>query len=99
MLDPHQCGLNTDPVKAALREAGALEAAAQVVAAHAPALVDPSPTIQTVRSLWRLHKCGAETTAANCVCVQMLSLLIPLLALVLCCSCSGPHSPPTTHLP
>lgn len=43
-------------MKAALREAGALEAAAQVVADTASALCDPDPTLQTVRSLWRLHK-------------------------------------------
>lgn len=30
----------------------------QVAADHAPALSDSSPTIQTVRSLWRLHKCA-----------------------------------------
>lgn len=107
MLNPHEGSLITDPLKTALRQAGALEAAAQVrladlrfglrdlpamqchlhsslashvlpqrscvqtdplfppwhplccsqvAADHAPALTDSSPTIQTVHSLWRLHK-------------------------------------------
>jgi hypothetical protein len=56
VLNPHEGSLITDPLKAALRQAGALQAAAQVAADHAIALSDTSPTIQTVRSLWRLHK-------------------------------------------
>lgn len=55
-LNPHDTAINADPLKRALREAGALEAAAQVAAEHAAALADASPTIQTVRHLWRLHK-------------------------------------------
>lgn len=55
-LNPHEGSLNAEPLKAALREAGALEAAAQVAADHAPALQDAAPSMQTVRSLWRLHK-------------------------------------------
>lgn len=56
MLDPAKGALHADPLKHALREAGALQAAAQVAADHAGALTDAAPTLQTVRSLWRLHK-------------------------------------------
>lgn len=56
VLDPSKSTLHADPLKHALRQAGALEAAAQVAADHAGALSDASPTMQTVRSLWRLHK-------------------------------------------
>ena len=56
VLDPHESNVNAEPLKKALREAGLLEAAAQVAAEHAGALADTRPTMSTVRSLWRLHK-------------------------------------------
>jgi hypothetical protein len=56
VLDPHESSINAEPLKIALREAGALGAAAQVAAEHSAALADTSPTMHTVRSLWRLQK-------------------------------------------
>ncbi len=39
-----------------MREAGVLEAVAQLAADQAQALVDTSPTMETVQSLWRLER-------------------------------------------
>lgn len=56
VLDPQVCTVNMDPVKHTLRAAGVLEATAQVAADQAFALVDSTPTMQTVQALWKLHR-------------------------------------------
>ena len=57
VLDPHNCTINIEPLKQALREAGVLEAVAQLAANQDRALVDPAPTMATVQALWRMNRC------------------------------------------
>lgn len=55
-LDPQNCPAEIDKIKHSLREAGVLKAVAQLAADQAQALVDTSPTMETVQSLWRLER-------------------------------------------
>lgn len=76
VLDPAKGALHADPLKHALREAGALQAAAQVAADHAGALTDAAPTLQTVRSLWRLHKALQVLESACFACPENEAFLL-----------------------
>lgn len=55
-LDPHNCPPEIDRIKDSLRTAGVLQAVAQLAADQAQALIDTSPTMETVQSLWRLER-------------------------------------------
>lgn len=57
LLDPNLTPLNIEALKIALGEAGVIDTMAQCALRHAHAVADPAPTIETVRCLWRLHKC------------------------------------------
>jgi hypothetical protein len=79
VLDPHDSSINAEPLKRALREAGALEGAVQLAVEHSAALTDSTPTMHTVRSLWRLQKwvtgvpqwqLGSAAAAAACCACQ-----------------------------
>ncbi|KAL4437365.1 hypothetical protein ABPG75_004504 [Micractinium tetrahymenae] len=76
VLDPSKSALHADPLKHALRQAGALQAAAQVAADHAGALTDAAPTMQTVRSLWRLHKALHVLESACFACPENEAFLL-----------------------
>eukprot|EP00887_Chlorella_sp_A99_P003842 scaffold11.g3842.t1 len=55
---PRMCAPNAQPhpCMQGLREAGALDRALEVAVEAAPALTERSPTLDTVRCLWRLHR-------------------------------------------
>lgn len=55
-LDPQNCPAEIDKTKHTLRETGVLKAVAQLAADQSQALVDTSPTMETVQSLWRLER-------------------------------------------
>ncbi|KAL4429823.1 hypothetical protein ABPG77_010940 [Micractinium sp. CCAP 211/92] len=76
VMDPSKSTLHADPLKHALRRAGALQAAAQVAANHAGALTDASPTMHTVRSLWRLHKALHVLESACFACPENEAFLL-----------------------
>lgn len=59
VLDPNAAAINADGLKQGLRRAGALDAALAVAVGLGSALTERSPTLDTVRSLWRLHRCLA----------------------------------------
>jgi len=55
-LNPHGSTVDIEPIKHSLRTCGGLKAVAQVAASQSRALVDPSPTMDTVQGLWKLQQ-------------------------------------------
>lgn len=55
-LDPQNCPAEIDKIKHTLRETGVLKAVAQLAADQTQALVETSPTMETVQSLWRVER-------------------------------------------
>jgi len=57
ILDPNTGAIDVEPLKHALRNAGAIENLAQAARDHGYSVSDPTPTMETVRALWKLDKC------------------------------------------
>ena len=55
-LDPHNCNVGMDDIKHSLRVGGVLKAVAQLAADQSLSVVEPSPTMETVQSLWQLER-------------------------------------------
>ena len=57
ILDPNTGAFDVEPLKHALRNAGAIENLAQAARDYGYSVSDPTPTMETVRALWKLDKC------------------------------------------
>lgn len=77
-LDPQAATVATEAIKHSLRGAGALRAVAQLGADHSQALVDPSPTMETVQSLWKLERALAVLEHACFACAENEAHLVSM---------------------
>ena len=78
-LNPNECPAEIDKIKHTMRTAGVLTIVAQMAADHAQALVDTSPTMETVQRLWRLDR---YVVLLNNFCCSLVSSPMPYLLIV-----------------